>query len=330
MLYKSTAIVRRAVVLTAAYASLIGIHALAQNAPGFPSKAIHIFVANAAGGGTDFLARLVGQKMSERLGQPVVIENKPGANSMIAAQALIKSPPDGHTLLMGSIGMLTVNPAVVSNLSYDTKRDFAPISIIGSFPLILTVNASSPFRTVQELVAYAKANPDKANTGASGPIFQVVQKMFELRTDTNFQYIAYRANSEAMIALMRGDILMSLSDTGPATGPLQDGRVRALAVTTSKRLPAYPDVPTMAEAGVKNMEVEFWQGLVAPAGTPAPVIKRLEAELMAIVRLPDVQEKLRSQEVIPIGGTAEDYARLIDKELVQWAEVAKAGNIRIQ
>src|SRR5262245_1361698 len=287
---------RVAFVAVLIFAGILG--ALAQDAR-YPTRTISIVVANAAGGGTDYLARLVGQKLQERLGQSVIIENKPGANSMIAAQAVIRAAPDGHTLLMGSIGMLTVNPAVVSNLSYDTKRDFAPISIIGSFPLILTVNTASPFRTVQELVAYAKANPDKANTGASGPIFQVVQKMFELRTGTNFQYIAYRANSEAMIALMRGDILMSLSDTGPATGPLQDGRVRALAVTTSKRLPAYPDVPTMAEAGVKNMEVEFWQGLVAPAGTPAPVIKRLEAELMAIVRLPDVQEKLRSQEVIP-------------------------------
>jgi len=321
---------RTAVALAVVSLSLAGLHAFAQNAPTYPGKTIHIIVANAAGGGTDFLARLVGQKMSERLGQSVIIENKPGANSTIAAQALIKSAPDGHTLLMGSIGMLTVNPAVVSNLSYDTKRDFAPISIIGSFPLILTVNSAAPIRSVRELIAYSKANPDKANTGASGPIFQVVQKMFELRTGTQFQYIAYRANSEAMIALMRGDILMSLSDTGPATGPLQDGRVRALAVTTAKRLPSYPDVPTMAEAGVKDMEVEFWQGLVAPAGTPAPVIRRLEAEVMAIVRLPDVQEKLRTHEVIPVGGTAEDYARLIDRELVQWSEVARAGNIKIE
>jgi tripartite-type tricarboxylate transporter receptor subunit TctC len=324
MMLKSTA-----VALLAAGVSLFGLHALAQDGR-FPTKPIHIIVGNAAGGGTDYLARLVGQKMSERLGQPVVIENKPGANSTIAVQSVVKSPPDGHTLLMGSIGMLTVNPAVVPNLSYDTKRDLSPISIIGSFPLILTVNASSPIRSVQDLIAYAKAHPDKANAGASGPIFQVVQKMFELRTGTQFQYIAYRANSEAMISLMRGDILMSLSDTGPATGPIQDGRVRALAVTSAQRLPSYPDVPTMAEAGVKDMTVEFWQGLVAPIGTPAGVIKKLESELMAIVRLPDVAEKLRSQEVIPVGGTTADYVALIDRELKQWAEVAKAGNIVIQ
>jgi tripartite-type tricarboxylate transporter receptor subunit TctC len=303
--------------------------ALAQDAR-FPSRTITIVVANAAGGGTDYLARLVGQKMQDRLGQSVIIENKPGANSMLAAQAVIRAAPDGHTLLMGSIGMLTVNPAVVANLSYDTQRDFAPISNIAQFPLILTVNASVPIKSVAELVAYAKANPAKANAGASGPIFQVVQKLFELRTGTSFQYVAYRANSEAMIALMRGDILMSLSDSGPATGPIQDGRVRPLAVTSVKRLPSYPDVPTMAEAGIKDMEVEFWQGLVAPAATPKPIIRKLEGELIEISKLPDVREKMIAHEVFPVGSTAEQYAALIARELKQWAEVAKAGNIRIQ
>ncbi len=242
--------------------------ALAQDAP-YPSRTISIVVANAAGGGTDYLARLVGQKLSERLGQTVIIENKPGANSTIAAQHVIKSAPDGHTLLMGSIGMLTVNPAVVANLSYDTQRDFAPISLIAQFPLMLTVNAASPIHSVQELIAYSKAHPDKANAGASGPIFQVVQKLFEQRTGTSFQYVAYRANSLAMIALIRGDILMSLCDAAPATGPIQDGRVRPLAVTTAKRLPEYPNVPTMAEAGIKDMVVEFWQGWWRPPPPPS-------------------------------------------------------------
>src|SRR5262249_1179808 len=296
----------------------------------FPPRTISIVVANAAGGGTDYLARLVGQKLQERLGQSVIVENKPGANSMLAAQAVIRSAPDGHTLLMGSIGMLAVNPAVVANLSYDTQRDFAPISIVAEFPLLLTVNAAAPVKTVQELVTYAKANPDKANAGASGPIFQVVQAMFELRTGTKFQYIAYRANSEAMIALMRGDILMSLCDTGPATGPIQDGRVRPLAVTSAKRLESYPDVPTMAEAGIKDMEVDFWQGPVAPAATPKPIIQKLESEMIAIVKLPDVREKMITHQVVPVGSTAEQYAAVIARELKQWKDVATAANIKIQ
>jgi tripartite-type tricarboxylate transporter receptor subunit TctC len=322
---------RRAFILagTAAAASLAGT-AAAQDAGQFPSRNIHIIVPNAAGGGLDFFARLVGQKLSDRVGKPVVVENRAGANGNLAAAQVMKSEPDGHTLLLGSIGMLTVNPAVVANLVYDTRRDFTPISMIAKFPLILTVNAQAPVKSVQELVAYAKANPSKANATATGPIFQVVQKMFEQRTGTAFTYIAFRANSEAMMALMRGDALMSLSDVGPATGPLQDGRVRALAVTSPKRLPEFPDVPTMAEAGFKDMEIEFWTGLLAPAKTPAAVVKKLEAEIQAIVKLPDVAEKFRSHHTYPAGTTAEEFGKVIARELVQWADVAKKGNIKIQ
>ena len=322
---------RRAIVLFGiAVASLAGVTALAQDASQFPSRNIHIIVPNAAGGGLDFYARLIGAKLADRIGKPVVVENRPGANGTLAAAAVTKASPDGHTLLLGSIGMLTVNPVVVSNLSYDPQRDFAPIARIAKFPLILTVNAKAPVRTVQELVAYAKANPDKANATATGPIFQVMQKMFEQRTGTKFTYIAFRANSEAMMALMRGDALMSLSDVGPATGPLQDGRVRALAVTSPKRLPSHPDVPTMAEAGFKDMEVEFWTGLLAPAKTPPAIIKKLQDEIIAIVKLPDVVEKLRSHQTYPAGDTAEEFAKIIARELKQWADVAKKGNIKIQ
>ena len=322
---------RRAIALLGiAAASLAGVTALAQDASQFPSRNVFIVVPNAAGGGLDFFARLIGAKLSDRLGRPVVVENRPGANGNLAAAQVTKSAPDGHTLLLGSIGMLTVNPAVVANLTYDSRRDFAPISMIAKFPLILTVNATAPVRTVQELVAYAKANPDKANAAASGPIFQVVQKMFEQRTGTRFTYIAYRANSEAMMSLMRGDALMSLSDIGPATGPLQDGRVRALAVTSPQRLASHPEVPTMAESGFKDMEVEFWTGLLAPAKTPSVIVKRLQDEIIAIVTMPDVVEKLASHQTFPAGNTSEEFARIIARELAQWADVAKKGNIKIE
>jgi tripartite-type tricarboxylate transporter receptor subunit TctC len=322
---------RRAIVLAGiAAAGLAGAAAWAQDASQFPARNIHIVVPNAAGGGLDFFARLIGQKLSDRLGRPVVVENRPGANGNLAAAQVIKASPDGHMLLLGSIGMLTVNPAVVPAITYDSQRDFAPISMIAKFPLILAVNAKAPVRTVQELVAYAKANPDKANAAASGPIFQVVQKMFEQRTGTKFEYIAFRANSEAMLALMRGDALMSLSDVGPATGPLQDGRVRALAVTSPQRLASHPDVPTMAEQGFKDMEVEFWTGLLAPAKTPPAIVKKLQDEIMAIVKLPDVVEKLAAHQTYPAGNTSEEFAKIIARELVQWGEVAKRGNIKIE
>ena len=300
------------------------------DARSFPSRPIHIIVGNAAGGGNDLLARMVGQKLSDRLGQSVVIENKPGASGTIAAQQVAKSQPDGHTLLMAPIGMLVVNPAVIPNLPYDPQRDFAPVSVIASFPLVLTVSASAPIRTLQELVAYAKANPDRANAGGSGVIFQVTQKMFEMRTGTRFQYITYRSNTETMVSLMRGDVLMSLSDAGPVAGPLKDGRVRALAVTAAQRLPAWPDVPTMAEAGLKEMEINFWSGLVAPAGTPPAVVKKLQDEVIQIMRLDDIRARMLAHEVNPVGGTSEEFARLIARELPLWAAAAKAGNIKVQ
>jgi tripartite-type tricarboxylate transporter receptor subunit TctC len=311
-------------------ASLAGVPALAQDTGQFPSRNIHIIVPNAAGGGLGYFARLVGGKLSDRLGRSVVVENRPGANGTLAAAQVKKSAADGHTLLLGSIGMLTVNPVVVPNLTYDPQRDFVPISIIAKFPLILVVNAKAPVKNVKQLVAYAKANPDKANAAASGPIFQVVQKMFEQRTGTRFEYIAYRANSEAMLTLMRGDALMSLSDVGPATGPLQDGRVRALAVTSPQRLPSYPDVPTMAESGIKGMEVEFWTGLLAPAGTPPAIVRKLEAEVQAIVKLPDVVEKLRAHQVYPAGSTSQEFAAVIDRELKQWRAVVKVSKIKLR
>jgi tripartite-type tricarboxylate transporter receptor subunit TctC len=301
-----------------------------ESAASFPSKPIHIIVGNAAGGGNDILARLVGQKLSEKLGQPVIIENRSGANSIIAAQYVAKMPPDGYVLLMGSIGMLTVNPAVTDNLPYDTARDFTPISMIASFPLLLTVPSQTPIHTVQELLDYAKANPAKANTGGSGSVFQVATQMFELRTGSQFQYITYRSTSDAMLALMRGDVVMSLGDSGPVSGPLNDGRVRALAITTAQRVPAWPNVPTMAEAGIKDMVVELWTGFVAPKGTPAPIVAKLQDAVIAIVKSDEIQTKMRALDVVPVGNTAAEFARIIAKELAQWADVAKAGNIKIQ
>ena len=301
-----------------------------ESAGTFPSKPIRIVVGNAAGGGTDTIARLVGQKMSDVLGQPVVVENKPGGSNMIAAQYVAKSPADGYTLLMGSIGMLTINPAVFASVPYDTMRDFAPISLICSYPLVLTVNATTPVRDVQELVAYIKANPEKANAGGTGTIYQIAAKMFELRTGTKTQFIPYRSNNESMMGLIRGDTLLSIVDTGPVSGPRKDGRVRALAVTTAQRLPAWPDVPTMAEAGINNMEFELWAGLLAPAGTPASIVSKIQDAVIEAVKSPDIRDKMRNLDIIPVGSTAEEYSRRLAREIAMWPELIKSANIKIQ
>lgn len=239
-----------------AFSMLFTMRAWAQDPRAhFPTQPLRIVVGNAAGGGNDILARLVGPRLSDRLGQPVIVENKPGASGIIAAQYVAKAPPDGCTLLMAPIGMLVVNPAVMPDLPYDPQRDFAPISIVASFPLALTVNAASSVKTLQDLLAFAKNEPEKANAGGSGVIFQVVQKMFELKTSSQFQYVSYHSSTDAVIALIRNDLLVSLSDIGPIAGPLRDGRIRALAITSATRLPGWPQVPTMAEAGVSRIRM---------------------------------------------------------------------------
>ena len=296
----------------------------------YPSRPIRIVVGNAAGGGTDTIARLIGPKLSEKLGQPVVIENKPGGNNIIAVQTVTKAAPDGYTLLAGTMGMLTINPALYPNLPYDTLRDLVPISIICSYPMVLAVNANAPVKTVSELIAYIKANPDKANAGGTGSVYQVTTKLFEMRTGGKALFVTYRSHNDSMIGLMRGDTLMALVDMAPAAGPLKDGRIRALAVTTDKRVPSWPDVPTMAEAGVKDMDLELWAGLLAPAGTPSAIVTKIQNAVMEIVRTDEMREKMKNLEILPVGGTSEAYKARLAKEIGMWAEVVKTGNIKAE
>jgi len=304
--------------------------AWSQDAKDYPSRSVHIVVGNAAGGGTDTIVRLIQPKLQERLGRPVVIENRPGGSNIIAVQAVTKAQPDGHTLLAGTMGMLTINPSVFANLPYDTLRDLTPISIICSYPVVIAVNASAPVKNLQELIGYIKANPDKANAGGTGSVYQVATKLFEMRTGTKLQFIIYRSHTESLTGLMRGDTLMAVVDTAPVAGPLKDGRVRALAVLSPNRLPAYPDVPTIAEAGVTNMELELWAGLLAPSGTPPAIVAKLNEAVVDVVRSDEVRKAMANLELVPVGGSASDYVSRIKRELTMWADVVKAGNIQIQ
>jgi tripartite-type tricarboxylate transporter receptor subunit TctC len=287
-------------------------------------------VGNAAGGGTDTVVRLVQNKLQERLGRPVVIDNRPGGNNLIAVQAVTKAPPDGYTLLAGTMGMLTINPALFANLPYDTMRDLIPISIICSYPVVIAVNAAAPVKNLQELIAYIKANPEKANAGGTGSVYQIATKLFEMRTGTKLQFITYRSHTESLTGLMRGDTLMAVVDTAPVAGPLKDGRVRALAVLSPQRLPNYPDVPTIAEAGLKDFELELWAGLLAPAGTPEAIVRKLNEAVVDAVKSEDVRKAMINLEVVPIGGTSADYAARLRREIAMWADVVKTGNIEIQ
>jgi tripartite-type tricarboxylate transporter receptor subunit TctC len=300
-----------------------------DSAQTYPTRPIRIVVGFGPGGGNDILARLVSQKLTERLGQAVVVENKPGAGAMIATELVAKAAPDGYTLLLGATGAMTINPAVYRKLSYDTVRDFAPISMIASFPLLMCVYPAAPVKSVAELVAYAKENPAKANYASSSAAFQLATELFKLRTGAPLEHIPYKSSGEMLTAVLGGEVLVALADALPVAGHVKAGTVRVLAITSARRAAEYPDVPTMTEAGVPDLEVTLWSGLFAPAATPPGIVRKLEKELMEIVKLPDLQERLKAMAVDPVGGPGQDLAGRIAAEIPRWAAIAKAANVRL-
>lgn len=313
-------------IVTLAVAALAAMTTQAQ--PAYPSKPIQLIVGYAAGGGTDLLARIVAAKMAESLGQPVVIENKVGAQSIIAAQYVAKANPDGYTILLGPSGPMSMNPAIYSKLPYAPLRDFAPISLLGSFPLILAVGQNHPAKTVQQLVDYARANPDKSNYGASAAPFQLAAELFKQKTGTAFQHIAYKGSNESVNATATGEVTMTLADPPPLVGQVKAGRVRPLAITTPARHPAWPEVPTMREAGFADMDIALWTGILAPAGTPPAIIRRLQDEVARVLKLPDVRERIVALGIDPVASTPEEFSRVIAADIVKWTAVAKAANIK--
>jgi tripartite-type tricarboxylate transporter receptor subunit TctC len=219
------------------------------------------------GGGNDVIARIVGQKLSESLGQPVIIDNKPGAGAIVATEYVAKSAPDGYTLLVGASGAMAINPAVYAKLPYDSIQDFVPVSELGSFPLILIVNASSPIKSVAELVAFAKANPNKTNYSSSSAAFQLVTELFKQKTGAPMQEIPYKGANDSVMAVISGQVTATIADAGPVSSQVKGGQVRALAVAAPKRTEDLPDIPTMKEAGA-DVDAVLWSGVFAPRRTP--------------------------------------------------------------
>ena len=300
--------------------------AFAQN---YPNKPIHIYVGQSAGGGMDTLARMIGQKMSTDLGQPVIIENKVGASGMIATEFVAKSPADGYHIIMAPIGNMVFNPILVPKIRYSPTKDFTPISLVSTFPLVLAVNAKQPFKNVSDLVNYAKYNPKASNYGGSGPAFQFATELFKLNTDIPGEFIQYKSTSETVVAVASGDLLFSLVDTGPVIPSLTSGRVKALAVTSPKRLSSLPQVPTMRELGFPQVEFNYWAGLFAPAGTPINIIKILEKEINQVVAMPEIIKQMESIQVTPTGSTSEELAKLLNDDLLLWKNVADKARIKL-
>ena len=292
----------------------------------YPNKPVTLVVGYAAGGGVDFMARLLAEKLADRLKQPVVIENRPSVGAVVASTYVSKAKPDGYTLMMGAPGPIIFNHALNDKLPYG-PRDFAPISIMSNSPLVLLVNANNPARNVQELVAQSRANPDKANYGASSASFQLTTELFNRRTGAKFMHIPYKGANEAVQAVMTGDVTMTLADSGPAITGLQSGRVKALAVTSTERLKDLPNVPTLAELGI-DLKVSLWIGLLAPAGTPTDIVKRLHEEMVRIVDMPDVRARIAAKASIPMTNTPDEFTRLIASEIALWRQVAQENNIK--
>jgi len=295
----------------------------------YPNRPIRIVVGFPPGGGNDIIARLLGAKMQDNWGQAVVIDNKPGANSIIAAEFVAKSAPDGYTLLVNATGGMSVNPVLYTKLPYDSLRDFVPISMVGSFPLVLVVHPSVPANSVQELVAYAKSNPGKLNYSSGSTAFQVASEMFKQMTGTDIKHIPYKGSAASITGVIAGDVQMTIVDTPPLVPQVKAGKVKALAVTSAKRSASMPEVPAMAET-VAGYEMVLWIGVFAPAGTPGEIAARLNAEVVRIVNLPDILEKLDAMGVEPLGNTSEQMADWIRREIAKFGPVVKAANIKAE
>jgi len=311
---------------------LLAVFAVVQGASAqtYPARPIRLVVGYSPGGGNDLIARIVAAKLQEKLGQPVLVDNKPGAQSIVAAELVAKSPSDGYTLLVAPSGPMTVNPAVYAQLTYSPQRDFSPVSLLAEFPLLLAVGAEQPTKTVRELVEYGRAHPNLANYASSATPFQLASELFNQRTGSKFQHIPYRGSGDAVQAVAAGQVLMTIADSGPMSGPLKAGKLRGLAVTAAKRNPSFPDVPTMQEAGIADMEISLWTGIVAPINTPPEIVTLLAQTIRQVLVLDDVKKAMEAIAVEPRSTTPDEYRDLIARDTARWKAVATAANIKLE
>ena len=304
----------------------------AGSAQAYPNKPIRIIVAYTPAGTTDILARLVGQKMSESFGQPVITDNRAGANGNIGTDVAAKATPDGYTLLMVTAGTHGINPSLYRKLPWDAVKDFAPISLVATVPNILVVNNSVPVKSVKEFIAHLKANPNKFNYGSpgNGSTGHLSQELFKTMTGTSMQHIPYKGSAGVLADVIGGQIIGTIDNMPVYLPQVKAGKIRALAVSTAKRSPAMPELPTIAESGVAGYNASAWFGLVAPAGTPKPVIDKLSAETQRILQLADVKERLLGLGAEPVGDKPDQFAAHIKVELAKWAKVIKEAKVDLQ
>ena len=296
----------------------------------YPSKPIRIIVPFPPGGGNDVIARIVGQKLSERMGQPVINDNKGGGNGVIGLNALAQAAPDGYTLGVGAAGPMAVNPSLYENLSYDPLRDFVPITNMVNFPLLLVAHPSLKAKNMTELIALAKAQPGKifyASPG-SGNSGHLAGELFNSLARVQTTHVPYRGQGPAVTDLLAGQVQLLYSSIPSVIGYVKDGKLNALAVGSARRVGSLPAVPTIAESGVPGYEAYSWVGMIAPANTPKEIVVRLHREIVDILKLKEVEEKLNQQGAIPVGDTPEQFGAYISAEMKKWGAVVKSANIK--
>jgi tripartite-type tricarboxylate transporter receptor subunit TctC len=300
-------------------------------AQGWPSKPIKYVVPFAPGGTTDLLARTISEKLSVALGQPVVVENKPGAGGGVGADFTAKSAPDGYTIMGGTISTHAINASLYSNLPYDPVKDFVAITLIARLPNMLVINPSIPANNVSELIALMKANPGKYTFASSGngTSQHLSGELFKSMAGVDMQHIPYKGSPPALQDVVGGQVSMTFDNITTALPLAKAGKLRALAVTTTKRSAAAPDVPTLAESGLPGFEVGSWQGVFAPAGTPSEIVRRLNAEIVKIINTPEVREKLVALGADPVGDTSEQFTAYVKTEVVKWSEVVEKSGAKV-
>ncbi len=296
----------------------------------YPTKPIKVVVGFGAGGGTDILARLVGARLSQILGQQVVIENRPGAAARLAAEYVAHQTPDGYTLLASPIGAMSIAAAIYSDLKYDPTKSFIPLALVGQFPLILAVSPSNPAQNVKELVAYAKQHPDKANYPSTSPAFVIPMEELKLASGMPGVMIPYKSSNEMILSVMEGQTMMTIVDPPPTVPQVKAGKLKALAVTGNERLPELPDVPSMTEAGYPSVDVHLWSGMFAPAGTPPAIVAKLEKSLAQAIHDPGVSARLKGMAINPSNDTPEQFKQLIEGDIVKFRHVVQAAHLKFE
>ena len=304
--------------------------ACAMAQPQYPAKAIRIVVPLAPGGPSDLLARTVGQKLSEAWGQPVVIDNRAGANGVVGSELVAKSAPDGYTLLMGTSGTHGINAALFNKLPYDTINDFAPIARAGVAPYVLVAHASLPVHDVAGLLKLARARPGEITIGSGGSASQLAAELFKSMARINLLVIPYKGNSLAVTAVMSGEVSLVFGNIAQSVPQVKAKRLHALGVTSAKRSPVMPDVKTIAESGVTGFDTSTWYGLFAPGGTPRAVVDKLNAEVVRILQLPDVRERLAAEAFELPADTPDQFAAIVKGEMARWAKLVKETGARVE